>query len=69
MTTCKGCGIPEARTTDANGRPLLNLNPLTGLCTACTVAEAAGSHTFRSRRLDRLGKNIDAKSLSAGRDE
>ena len=69
MRTCPDCGVPEQRTTDERGRPVVNLDPFTGKCVACLTKAAATSHTFHSRRQDRLGKTIDTKSLSAGRDE
>lgn len=69
MRTCPGCGVEEKRSLDGNGRPLLNLNPLTGLCTACTVKAAASTHTFHSRREDRQGEVIDTKALAARNDE
>lgn len=68
-TTCPGCGAPETRTLDTNGRPMLNLSPITGLCVDCTVKAAAESHTFHSRREDRKGDVVDTKALAARNDE
>jgi hypothetical protein len=60
---CANCGTPEQRGIDGNGRPRVNLNPLTGLCVKCTVSAATGRRTFHSRRDDRKGEVIDTKAL------
>ena len=68
--TCKGCGAEEQRTTNTLGHATsTNINPLTGLCTDCTVKASAAAHTFHSRREDRQGEVVDTKALAARNDE
>ena len=37
MRACVDCGQPEDRRKDASGRPLLNLDPVSGKCIQCLV--------------------------------
>lgn len=46
MRACLGCGLPEQRGKDLQGRPTLNLNPINGLCVHCTITAAVEAKGF-----------------------
>ncbi len=48
---CPDCGEPEYRGTDARGRELVNLDPITDRCITCLVKRALANRSPRVRPL------------------
>jgi hypothetical protein len=70
LKTCVSCGASEVRKVNEIGALIsTSINPITGRCVGCTVTEAASTHTFHSRREDRLGQVFDARAAAARNDE
>lgn len=64
---CLSCGVPEQRSTDGSGKPLLNLDPSTSLCVDCTIREAAKPKGFPE--LDVKDLPFDSKAIAARNDQ
>lgn len=67
MRACLSCGVPEQRSTDGKGRPLINLDPSTSLCVDCTIRAAERPKGFPE--LDAKDLPFDARSAAARNDQ
>lgn len=63
MRTCPGCGLEERRSLDINGRPIVNLDPVSGRCVKCLVKSAA-AHPWPA-----AAEPFDARAAAARNDD